>query len=140
MTFAVDLTDIPGVLASESRLCQVFINLFVNAAQAMGDLPAGERQIRVQMRSDESAGLVGIEVADTGPGIDPTNLGRIFEPFFTTKRTGTGLGLSITRDSLEQMGGRIDVTSEPGRGTTFVVWLSTRRQHTKRPAPVSSTV
>lgn len=140
VTFAVNLSDLPGVLASESRLCQVFINLFVNAAQAMRDQASGERQISVRVRTDDDADLVGIDVGDTGPGIDPANLPRIFDPFFTTKRTGTGLGLSITRDSLEQMGGRIDVTSELGRGTTFTVWLSTRRQHTKRSAPAAKIV
>ena len=133
-----DLPQIPGVLASESRLCQVFINLFVNASQAMIERPVAERSIVVATRIDEAADLLAIDVSDTGAGIDPLNLGRIFDPFFTTKRTGTGLGLSITKESLEQMGGRIEVTSEPGRGTTFTVWLSTRRQMPRRVARESS--
>jgi PAS domain S-box-containing protein len=124
---SVELTEVPGVLASESRLCQVFINLLINAAHAMNDRPVGEREIRVRTLSDEAAALVGVEIADTGSGIEPEYLGRIFDPFFTTKPTGTGLGLSISKEALERMGGRIDVQSEPGRGTAFTVWLSTTR-------------
>jgi signal transduction histidine kinase len=121
----VELADVPGVLASESRLCQVFINLLVNAAQAMVDRPIAEREIRVGMRSDDPAGLVGVDVSDTGFGIVDADLGRIFDPFFTTKRSGTGLGLSISKESVENMGGRIDVVSTRGVGTTFTVWLPT---------------
>lgn len=125
---SLDLGDVPGVLASESRLCQVFINLLVNAAQAMEDRPAVERAIHVRTRADESAGLVGIEIKDTGMGIAKDRLSRIFEPFYTTKKTGTGLGLSICRDIVKSMGGRIDVESVVGKGTTFTVWLSTMRE------------
>ncbi|OJY31075.1 MAG: hypothetical protein BGO98_45140 [Myxococcales bacterium 68-20] len=124
---SVELTEVPGVLASESRLCQVFINLLINAGHAMADLPTGERSIRIRTRSDEGANLVGVEVSDTGIGIEAENMGRIFDPFFTTKATGTGIGLSIAKEHIERMGGRIAVESEPGRGTTFTVWLSTTR-------------
>ncbi|MBX3202373.1 MAG: PAS domain S-box protein [Labilithrix sp.] len=124
---SVDLGEVPGVLASESRLCQVFINLFVNAAHAMTERPVGERAIHVRTRTDDAASLVGVDVSDTGVGIEPEHLGRIFDPFFTTKQTGTGLGLSISKESLERMGGRIEVDSRPGHGTTFTVWLSTTR-------------
>jgi signal transduction histidine kinase len=65
---------------------------------------------------------------DIGEGISEERLGRIFEPFFTTKPSGTGLGLSICRDIVERMGGRIDVVSAVGMGTTFTVWLSTTRE------------
>ncbi|HVH47294.1 MAG TPA: PAS domain-containing protein [Labilithrix sp.] len=127
----VDLHEVPGVLASESRLCQVFINLVVNAVQAMNERGFGEREIRVRTQHDEGASLVGVEISDTGNGIEPEHLPRIFDPFFTTKQSGTGLGLSISRESVERMGGRIDVTSERGRGTTFTVWLSTTRRATR---------
>jgi two-component system cell cycle sensor histidine kinase/response regulator CckA len=123
----LELDDVPCVLASESRLCQVFINLLVNAAQAMETRASEGRQIRVKTRHDESANLVGIEVADNGEGIAADRMTRIFEPFYTTKATGTGLGLSICRDIVERMGGRIDVASNVGTGTTFTVWLSTAR-------------
>jgi PAS domain S-box-containing protein len=124
----LELDEVPCVLASESRLCQVFINLLVNAAQAMEVRDVGDREIRVKTRHDERAGLVGIDVVDTGEGISEERLGRIFEPFFTTKPSGTGLGLSICRDIVERMGGRIDVVSAVGMGTTFTVWLSTTRE------------
>jgi PAS domain S-box-containing protein len=123
----LELDEVPCVLASESRLCQVFINLLVNAAQAMESRDPGDREIRVKTRHDEDASLVGIDVADTGEGIPHERLSRIFEPFYTTKRAGTGLGLSICRDIVERMGGRIDVASKVGSGTTFTVWLSTSR-------------
>jgi two-component system cell cycle sensor histidine kinase/response regulator CckA len=123
----LELDEVPCVLASESRLCQVFINLLVNAAQAMETRDAGDREIRVKTHHDEDASLVGIDVADTGEGISTERLTRIFEPFYTTKRAGTGLGLSICRDIVERMGGRIDVSSKVGTGTTFTVWLSTSR-------------
>jgi PAS domain S-box-containing protein len=125
---SVQLTEVPGVLASESRLCQVFINLLVNAAQAMESKPTDERELLVKTRTNDDASMVAIDVVDTGPGIPPEQLGRIFDPFYTTKRNGTGLGLSISRDCIERMGGRIDVTSETGRGATFTVWLSTQRR------------
>jgi PAS domain S-box-containing protein len=123
----LELDEVPCVLASESRLCQVFINLLVNAAQAMETRVAEGRQIRVKTRHDEDANLVGIDVSDNGEGIAADRLTRIFEPFYTTKASGTGLGLSICRDIVERMGGRIDVASDVGTGTTFTVWLSTAR-------------
>jgi PAS domain S-box-containing protein len=127
----VQLAEVPGVLASESRLCQVFINLLVNAAQAMENKPEAERELTVRTRTNDDLSMVAIDVSDTGTGIPSMQLGRIFDPFFTTKRSGTGLGLSISRDCIERMGGRIEVTSEEGRGTTFTVWLSTTRSLTK---------
>jgi two-component system cell cycle sensor histidine kinase/response regulator CckA len=123
----LELDEVPCVLASESRLCQVFINLLVNAAQAMETRASEGRQIRIKTHHDEEASLVGIDIVDNGEGISTERLSRIFEPFYTTKPTGTGLGLSICRDIVERMGGRIDVTSSPGNGTTFTVWLSTTR-------------
>jgi PAS domain S-box-containing protein len=124
---SVELAEVPGVLASESRLCQVFINILVNAAQAVHERPVGQRAVRVCTRTDEPLGFVGVEFADTGCGIEPEHLSRIYDPLFTTKPTGTGLGLSISKESVEAMGGRIEVVSETGVGTTFTVWLSTNR-------------
>src|SRR5690606_29507404 len=100
----LELDDVPGVMASESRLCQVFINLFVNAAQAIEERQGARREIRVRTRHDEAASLVGVEVSDTGCGIPPDRLERIFDAFYTTKRAGTGLGLSISRDIVHRMG------------------------------------
>lgn len=124
----LDLREVPCVLASESRLCQVFINLLVNAAQAMETRDPHDREIRVKTRSNDRENLVGIDVSDTGEGMSAERITRIFEPFFTTKASGTGLGLAICRDIVERMGGRIDVASTVGVGTTVTVWLSTQRE------------
>lgn len=123
----LELDPVPGVFASDSRLCQVFINLLVNAAQAFEE-PGGT--IRVRTRSEEAEGLVAVDIEDDGVGIAPESLPRIFEPLYTTKRAGSGLGLSICRDIVERMGGRIDVASEPGKGSTFTIRLSTTRSRT----------
>jgi PAS domain S-box-containing protein len=123
----LDLQEIPGVLASESQLCQVFINLLVNAAQAVASRSPADREIRVQTRHDEARNLVAIAFTDNGIGIPSEQIPHIFEPFYTTKKSGTGLGLSISRDIVKRMGGQIGVDSEPDRGTTFTVSLSTMR-------------
>lgn len=118
-----DYGPIPSVRGSESRLGQVFLNLLLNAAQAIrvGDV---ERQcIRVVTRTDELGRCV-VEVSDTGDGIAPENLAHVFEPFFTTKqRTSTGLGLSICQNVVAALGGDIAVESGAGRGSTFRVSL-----------------
>jgi signal transduction histidine kinase len=118
-----DYGEVPPVNANESRLGQVFLNLLVNAAQAIphGDLQANE--IHLSTRYED--GWVVVAVRDTGVGIPKENLGRLFDPFFTTKPAGvgTGLGLSICHGIITAMGGRITVDSEPGRGTTFRVFL-----------------
>jgi two-component system, NtrC family, sensor kinase len=111
------------VTGSVGRLSQVFINLLVNAAQAMEPLPPPRRTLIV--RGGAQGGEAVVEVADTGPGIPRENLERIFEPFFTTKAPGrgTGLGLSIARDLVRKQGGSLSVASEPDAGTRFTVRL-----------------
>jgi signal transduction histidine kinase len=115
--------DMRPVRANEGRLFQVFLNLVVNAAHAIGEGHADENEIRVCGRS-EGAWTV-IEVGDTGCGMTPAVLDRIFEPFFTTKELGqgTGLGLSISHGIVSDLGGRIEVESTVGVGTTFRVYL-----------------
>ena len=114
---------VPRVSASESRLAQVFLNLLVNAAQALpeGHATANEIRVATHMRGDR----VVIEVTDTGPGIPPEAIGRLFTPFYTTKPVGvgTGLGLSICHRIVTGLGGEITVDTEVGRGTTFRVVL-----------------
>jgi two-component system NtrC family sensor kinase len=117
--------ELPPVHASESRLGQLFLNLIVNAAQAIpegADAKANEVRITTWR---EGADQVAVEVKDTGVGIPPENLHRLFDPFFTTKPVGvgTGLGLSISLNIVKAMGGRITVDSEPGKGTAFRVFL-----------------
>lgn len=85
----LDLAEVPPVLARESRLCQVFINLLVNAAQSMAERSPAERELHVRLRHDEARERVGVAVTDRGCGIAPERLTRIFDPFYTTKRAGT---------------------------------------------------
>jgi PAS domain S-box-containing protein len=112
------------VEADEDRLGQVFVNLLVNAAQALPDGQADRNEIRViACRADDGRALV--EIHDTGPGIPTDIVGKIFDPFFTTKAigSGTGLGLSICHGIITDLGGEIVVDSLPGRGCVFRVYL-----------------
>jgi signal transduction histidine kinase len=122
--FVKDLGAVPSVEANEARLGQVFLNLLVNAAQAIPQGAAERNQIRVTTRTDDGNGVV-VEIADTGCGIPKENLGRIFDPFFTTKAigVGTGLGLSICQGIVGALGGHIGVESDVGCGTTVRVAL-----------------
>jgi PAS domain S-box-containing protein len=124
----------PLIEADDARLGQVFVNLLVNAAQAIpeGDVEANEIRI---VTSTDAAGRAVVEVRDTGPGIPPSALGRIFDPFFTTKPVGvgTGLGLAICHNIVTGMGGEVSVTSELGRGTTFRVVLAAASVQEIRP-------
>jgi signal transduction histidine kinase len=116
--------EVPLVHANESQLAQVFLNLIVNAAQAipLGASPTAN-EVRITTRLQEDQLVVAI--SDTGAGIAPEHLHRLFEPFFTTKPVGvgTGLGLSICHGIVSALGGHITVESEPGRGSTFRVFL-----------------
>jgi signal transduction histidine kinase len=116
--------EIPIVHANESRLGQVLLNLVVNAAQALPEGHAEENEIRITTRTGESGDAV-IEVADTGCGMSKETAARIFDPFFTTKPVGigTGLGLAICHGIVTDLGGRIEVESEVGKGTVFRVHL-----------------
>ncbi len=116
--------SVPSVQGNESRLCQVFLNLLLNAAHAIPEGDAKDHEIRVIIR-EGSTGEVVVEVRDTGMGMTPEVQARIFDPFFTTKAVGegTGLGLSICHGIIDSMGGRIGVESAPGRGSSFRVHL-----------------
>ena len=115
--------DIPLIHANAGKLGQVFLNLLVNAAHALPSGSAAYNEIRVRCFQAEDDVLV--EVEDTGPGISHELIERIFEPFFTTKPIGegTGLGLAICHGIVTGLGGTIDVTSEPGVGSTFRVTM-----------------
>jgi two-component system NtrC family sensor kinase len=115
---------LPPVPTSEGRLNQVFLNLIVNAAHAMRSGGGLERNVLRVLTALEGE-RVRIDISDTGHGIPPEVLSRIFEPFFTTKPagSGTGLGLSISLSIIQKMGGDMQVKSEPGRGTTFSLFL-----------------
>src|SRR5271169_5379733 len=107
--------QLPPVLGSITRLQQVFLNLFMNARDAM---PSGGM---LEVRTGAHNGSVAVEVTDTGLGIPAENLHRIFDPFFTTKATGrgTGLGLSVSYGIIKEHAGKVDVRSTPGKGTSF---------------------
>lgn len=118
---------VPPVHGNASRLGQVFLNLLVNAVHAIPEGAADANQIRLATRAEGQE--VVIEIQDSGHGIEPHVLPRIFDPFFTTKPlgVGTGLGLSISHRIVSSLGGRLEVDSAPGRGSTFRVVLSTSR-------------
>lgn len=116
--------DLPSVRGDYKSLQQVFLNLFLNAIDA---LPRGGKLVTKAYAVDD---LVKIEIRDTGAGISPEDIPRIFDPFFTTKEVGrgTGLGLSVTYGIIQKHRGSIEVHSEKGVGTTFTVTLPSNKQ------------
>jgi len=120
LTLLRDYGELPPINCYAAQLNQVWMNLLVNAAQAVG---TNEGQVRIKTRCEGRT--VTVSVADTGKGISPDDLKRIFDPFFTTKPVGegTGLGLSISHGIIEQHGGSITVDNTPGEGTTFTITL-----------------
>jgi signal transduction histidine kinase len=120
--------NLPKIYADPQQLEQVLVNLYLNAIDAMpegGKLIIGARIEPV----DGSPLMVLITVADTGFGIEATDLSKIFHPFFSAKKgRGMGLGLSITERIVKNHGGRIEVESQPGTGTTFRIHLPLNRK------------
>jgi signal transduction histidine kinase len=114
LELASSLSPVNGM---PDQIAQVFLNMIVNAAEAMRD---GGR-LRIESRADSEH--VQVSFADNGPGIAPEDLAHIFEPFYTTKEAGTGLGLAVSYNIIESHGGVIGVESVPGHGTTFTVRL-----------------
>lgn len=111
--------NLPDVFVDPSQIQQVFVNLFINASHAMPD--GGELTITTTLFNGGS--YVRIEIRDTGCGIGQENLNLIFDPFFTTKAEGTGLGLSISYGIVKNNGGKIEVSSTVGVGSTFMIQL-----------------
>jgi PAS domain S-box-containing protein len=128
-TVLCDYGSLPLLPCLPTQISQVFTNLFINAAQAMEE--RGELRITTRHEGDE----VVVRVADTGSGMTPETLARLFTPFFTTKPAGkgTGLGLSICYGIIHRHQGRIEVQSEPGRGSTFTVRLPVSPEPPKGP-------
>ncbi|MEW6719186.1 MAG: ATP-binding protein [Thermodesulfobacteriota bacterium] len=114
-----ELSPIPGIASDAAQIKQVFLNLMVNACEAMES--GGVLSIRCW--ENHRPREVVVEVGDTGPGIPEENLKKIFDPFFTTKGKGTGLGLSVVRGIVTRHGGRLEVDSGRGRGTRIRVVL-----------------
>ena len=126
----------------------MLVNLIQNAAEAIAATPEQGGRITVRASGFPAEAAVVVAVEDDGPGIPAEQLASVFEPFFTTKFTGTGLGLAISKSLVEQHGGRIEVTSEPGKGTSFLIILpaepdrrrgpdAARRAANSAPAPDS---
>ena len=113
------ITDLPGIKVDPNQIRQVFMNLVINAGHAMPQ--GGELEISTYLSADGF--YVCAAIKDNGDGIPEENLARIFDPFFTTKAEGTGLGLSISYGIIESNGGKIEVKSRLGEGTTFTVIL-----------------
>jgi two-component system NtrC family sensor kinase len=116
--------NLPEIDGDMNRLQQVFLNLTLNSCEAMSD--GGTITVFTSRTGDG----VCVEIADTGNGIKPEIMERIFEPFFTTKPVGqgTGLGLAVSFGIIQQHGGSIEVESEPGKGTKFIITLPVEKQ------------
>jgi signal transduction histidine kinase len=113
---------LPVVSADPEQLKEVFVNLFINACEAMGN--GGTITVHEDVHHDKALQRVArIRISDDGPGIPSTIIDRVLEPFFTTKEEGTGLGLSIASRIIEEHGGRIEVSSVEYQGTTFTITL-----------------
>ncbi|HEY6332499.1 MAG TPA: ATP-binding protein, partial [Blastocatellia bacterium] len=123
------LADLPRVLADPHQLQQVFLNIIINAEQAItSSRESGNLLVKTGLKQQQGDDWVEIVIADDGPGIPPDALGRVFDPFFTTKDVGqgTGLGLSISYGIVKEHGGKIRVESQFGRGASFFVELPVR--------------
>jgi signal transduction histidine kinase len=114
-------SQLPLINMDEEQIGQVFLNLMLNAVQAMPE--GGTLSISIQQAVKDGKSMLQIDFSDTGTGIKPEDLPNLFNPFFTTKQEGTGLGLAICYRIIEQHGGKIGVESKPGEGTTFSLWL-----------------
>jgi signal transduction histidine kinase len=115
--------DLPPIIADPGQLQQIFLNLILNAVEAISSIPERQGVITIQTRRGQD-GFVRISIADNGKGIAPESMLEIFKPFFTTKAKGTGLGLAITKRLVEQQSGSITVENNPGGGgVTFAITL-----------------
>jgi signal transduction histidine kinase len=111
-----------AVQGDDAQLQQVFMNLLLNAIEAMGS--DGELTISTELAADDKGGKgLQIQIQDSGTGIAPENLAHLFEPFFTTKKNGTGLGLAISQRIIQEHRGSIRAQSEPGKGSVFSLSL-----------------
>ena len=115
---------LPATMADPMQVKQVFLNLILNAVDAMRD----GGTLRLTTRYNEETHSIIIEIADTGKGIGTDAMDKIFQPFFTTKARGTGLGLSISKRLIEEHGGAITLQSMPDRGTTFIINIPVKRR------------
>jgi signal transduction histidine kinase len=124
-----EIVDVPPIIADPSQLQQIIVNLVTNARQAidngLGMITVGVSRVLERSNTSDGSRFICLTVADTGCGMDAATRDRIFEPFFTTKDVGegTGLGLSVVHGIVIDHGGRIEVSSEPGKGTEFTIFF-----------------
>ena len=128
ITVEIDLEpDLPLVRADGSRLRQVVVNMISNAFHALKAKPSDAKLFRISARrAGRNGGIVRVEFYDNGSGIKREDLSKVFDPFFTTRREtgGTGLGLSVSFGIIRDFGGTINVESEEGKFTRFIIELS----------------
>ena len=110
--------DLPFIQGDRVQLQQVVLNLIVNAAEAMGGVGDGPRELLISTGEARSEGVL-VAVADSGPGLAHANPERLFEPFYTTKPAGLGMGLPICRSIVEALGGRLWATANAPQGAIF---------------------
>ncbi len=116
--------NLPAVYADCVHLQQIFMNIIVNAMEALSALPKGStRYIKITSAHDNVKNQITVSFEDTGPGINKETQAQIFEPFFSTKAKGAGIGLALCKDLIAEHGGVIDIHSEENKGTTFIVRL-----------------
>ncbi|MBI4486488.1 MAG: hypothetical protein HY655_10800, partial [Acidobacteria bacterium] len=111
--------DLPRVTIDRTLFSRALTNVIENALHAM----PGTGTLRIVSRLEPDLNRIGVQVADTGIGMDAESIAKIFEPYFSTKASGTGLGLTIAKRNIELNGGTINVTSERGVGTTVTLTL-----------------
>lgn len=116
--------NLPHVYADSVHLQQVFMNVVINAIQALSLLPRGStRYIKITSELNKNKDQIVLSFQDTGPGLSVEDQKQIFEPFFSTKTTGTGIGLALCKDLIAEHEGTVDVISRPGQGATFIITL-----------------
>jgi signal transduction histidine kinase len=124
ISVSTELRDgLPQLLANRGQLQQVFLNLIMNAIEAMHSVTGRERRLWIRSDIIQESSSVLVTIEDTGTGIKRKDKDRIFEPFFTTKSTGTGIGLTICRSIIESHGGTLEVSANNPYGTIFHIAL-----------------
>ena len=124
VSVSIELREgLPQLLADRGQLQQVFLNLIMNAIDAMRSVTDRVRLLRIRSDNGQESSSVLVTIEDSGAGIDRNDKDRIFEPFFTTKSTGTGIGLTICRSIIESHGGTLRASANKPYGTIFHVAL-----------------